>query len=102
MISPRARIQTTTDGRLKVSWPGAGRYFFAFLCARLRFVHGLRRSRRGAVPALNGSLLMPDFVGDRFRLHAGWNPEDGYYLRARNEAGDQFLEQVFARGARRY
>lgn len=95
MTSRRGRIQTATDGRLRVSWPDTGRFFYVRLCGRLRFVHGFRRSRRRALHALNGSVLMPDFVGHGFRLHAGWTPEDGYYLHARDEAGDLFLERVF-------
>jgi len=100
MFSPRGRIQAT-DGRLKVSWPTAGRVFYACLCGRLKLVHGLRRSRQAALLALNGSVLMPDFVGDGFRLRSGWNSEDGYFLHARDEAGDQFLERVFAHDGRR-
>jgi len=89
------------NGHLKISWPGASRFFYVLLCGWLKLAHGLRRSRRGPLRSLDGSLLMPDFVGDGFRLRAGWSQEDGYFLLARDEPGDRFLERVFARGGKR-
>lgn len=97
MILPRPRLQAT-GGRLKASWPTAGWLFYVYLCGAFRIAYGLRRSKRRIPPALNGSARLPDFVGDGFRLRAGWTPEDGYYLRARDEVGSLFLARVFGRG----
>lgn len=101
MILPRSRLQAT-GGRLKVSWPTAGWLFYVYLCGTFRIAYGLRRSRRRILTALNGSARLPDFVGDGFRLCAGWTPEDGYYLRARDEVGSLFLARVFGRGDSAY
>ncbi len=97
MFLPKKFIETTANGRLKVRWPDASRSFYTWLCLWLKLRYGLRRSSRNTMYAPDDSIMMPDFVGDGFRLLSGWNTKDGYCLQAKDPAGDLFLKRVFAK-----
>jgi hypothetical protein len=97
MIRPKMYIETAANGRQKLSWPSAGHWFYTLLWWRLRLRHGLRRSGPSMV-SMADVIILPALFAAEFRLSAGWDNWDGYYLLAEDEAGDRFLGR-FAGGS---
>jgi hypothetical protein len=92
MLQPMVYCETAANGHLMLSWPEAGRLFYAALLWRLRRFHGLRHS--GRVVVSPGNIILPDLVGPGIRIKSGWDNWSGYYLLSEDEFGDSLLKRL--------